>query len=346
MNNRFESWAMAITTRFRNGILCSLLAMTLALSACSNEKLPKYTVLQGLRVLTLVSDAPEVSFDGSAFLPASINITPVISDLYGAGRVLKYNLQVCLDLGIALGVAPNCENNPTKSEVVNSGTVTSTGGSTFVSPNYSGTVNADAIGLSGGGADIGASALAVVTAKFTAAAAYQQFNGQSLIVYYEVYPDGDESQKVKAFKRIVFSSAAKAVKNTNPTTLSIVDENGSAVSSLPSVETKLKTTVGAADAESYTVMDDENNTSTKTESIETTWFLTGPESLTDSKDKDLTTDGLFLFSRTFVGELNTFFAPTVDVPTARGRVFIGIARDDRGGSVITRFCTGAGALCP
>ena len=314
-----------------------------AITACSNEKLPKYTVLQGLRVLTMVADSPEVQFNGATFTPATVSITPVISDLYGAGRALSYNLQVCLDLGIALGATPNCENNPTKTSLISGATVASTGASTFNSPNFSGTVDADTFNLNTAPS---ASALAAIAAKFSSVAAYQQFNGLSLIVYYEVYPTADESQKVRAFKRIVFSSAAKAVKNANPTTLNILDESGGAVSSLPSVETKMKTSVGVGDAETYTIMDDENNTSSKTESIETTWFLTGPEVIADSKDKDLTPDGLFLFTRTFVGELNTFYAPQVAIPTARGRVFIGVARDDRGGSVVTRFCTGAGALCP
>jgi hypothetical protein len=312
----------------------------LSLTACSNEKLPKYTVLQGLRVLTLVADSPEVQFDGATFTPATVNIKPVISDLYGAGRALTYNLQVCLDLGIALGLTPNCENNPTKTSLVTGGTVAFTGASTFKNPNYSGTVDADTINLNTAPS---AAALAVIAAKFAASPAYQQFNGLSLIVYYEVFPTGDESQKIKTFKRIVFSSAAKAVKNSNPTSLNIVYENGNAVTSLPTVETKMKTDV--VGAETYTVMDDAGNISSKTESIETTWFLTGPESLTDSKDKDLTTDGLFLFSRTLVGELNTYYPPKVDVPTARGRVFIGVARDERGGSVITQFCTGDVASC-
>lgn len=328
--------------RLKTMVVTASLICTLTLTACSNEKLPKYTVMQGLRVLSLLSSRPEIGFDGTSF-SHDVSITPVISDLYGAGRALTYNLQVCLDLGIVLGVPPNCENNPTKTTVVTGGTVASSGGSTFNAPNYTGTIDADAITLNSAPS---ATLLATVAAKFATTPAYQQFNGLSLIVYYEVYPTADESLKVKAFKRIVFSSAAKAVKNSNPSTLSILDESGGAVSSLPSVETKMKTDVGVGDAETYTVMDDEGNTTTKTESIETTWFLTGPESLTDSKDKDLTSDGLFLLSRTFVGELNTFYAPQVATPTARGRVFIGVARDDRGGSVVTRFCTGAGALCP
>ena len=317
-----------------------------SLLACSNEKLPKYTVLQGLRVLTLLtkasgSDQPELGYNGTTFSD-TIVITPVISDLYGAGRTLKYNLHFCLDLGIALGAAPNCEGNPTKTIVGTNQTLISSGASTFITPNFTGTVDALAVDFS----TMSASGKAVVAAKFSTAETYQQFNGLNMIVYMEVYPDGDETSKVSAFKRIVFSGAAKTTKNSNPTSVGILDESGAAVTSLPSAETKMKTNFGGSDAETYSVMDEDGNLTVKTETLETTWFLTGPSSLTDSKDKDLTTDGLFLLSRNLVGELNTFYAPKVDVPSARGRVFIGIGRDDRGGSVMTRFCTGAGALCP
>jgi hypothetical protein len=324
-----------------NTMQMGLLLMVLSLTACSNEKLPKYTVVQGLRVLALVtrasgSDQPELGFDGANFSD-TLTMTPVLSDLYGAGRTLKYNLHVCLDLGIALGVTPNCENNPTKTVI---GTpdddVVFTGAATFKTPNYTGTTDALSIDLS----TMSAAAKAVIATKFATASSYQKFNGLSLIVYYEVYPVGDPSLIVKSFKRIVFSSAAKAVKNSNPSTLGILDENGNAISSLPSVETKMKAGFGVGDDESYSVMDEDGNLTTKTERLETTWFLTGPSDLTTSKDKELTTDGLFLLSRTLVGELNTFYAPQVSLPTGRGRVFIGVGRDDRGGTVVTRFATG------
>ncbi len=305
------------------------------LSSCSNEKLPKYTVLQSLRVLALQADQPEVNFNGTAFTD-TVQFTPVISDLYGGGRGLKYNLQVCLDLGIALGAIPNCENNLTQMSLASAQTVTSAGG-TFKAPNYSGTVDPFSVNLA---TAFSVPALGVITSKFFNSPSFQQFNGLNLIVYYEIYPDGDESLKVKAFKRLVFSSAAKAMKNSNPSGLMILDEGSVEISSLPTSETKLEAFLPSVSAENYSIMDEDGGITTKTERLETTWFLTGNQNIQDSKNKDKTTDGLFLLSRTLVGEWNTFYPPKVATPITRGRILIGVARDDRGGITIKRYADG------
>ena len=321
----------------QNRFTALLVFASLSLSACSNEKLPKYTVLQGLRVLALPvkatgSDQPELGFDGTNFSD-TVQLTPVISDLYGGGRALKYNLQFCLDLGIALGSTPNCESNPTKTTVITNAAVTFVTGS-FSAPEYSGTIDAiAAIDFS----TMSASGKAVVAAKFATAKNYQRFNGLNMILYYEIYPDGDESLKVSAIKRVVFSAASKAVKNSNPSGLRILDEAGTEIAAFPATESKLQADLPSAVAESYSLMDEDGSVTTKTEVLETTWFLTGPESIADSKDKEKTTDGLFLLSRTLVGELNTFYPPKVAVPSSRNRVVIGVARDDRGGITLKRY---------
>ncbi len=95
-------------------------------------------------------------------------------------------------------------------------------------------------------------------------------------------------------------------------------------------------------------MDATGSTTTFTESIETIWFLTGPEDVKCSKEKACTTDGLFSLSRSRPGELNGFTPPESAVPSTRGRILIGIAKDNRGGSTLTRICDGNGnaANCP
>ena len=311
--------------------------MVLFFTACSAEKLPKFTVVQGLRVLGLRSSVPEIGFDGATFTPNSVNITPVVSDIYGAGRTLKFHVEFCLDPGISLGATPNCENNPTRT-VVGASEQTVVDSADFLAPNYMGSLTPVAVDFS----TASGTALAIMTQKYAASTSTQLFNGLNLLVVFELYPSGEESSKVTSFKRIVFSGATKTVKNSNPSGLEI-RKNGVEISSLPSVESELDAYLPTSQAESFSLMNLDGSVSTKTEVLETTWFLTGPADIECSKKKECTTDGLFSMSRTRLGEMNTFYIPEVSVPTSRGRVLIGIARDDRGGVITKRYCTGT---CP
>ena len=306
------------------------------LAGCSNEKLPKFNVIQGLRVLALESDVPEINFDGATFTPSTINLTPVVSDVYGAGRVLKFNVEFCLDPGISLGAIPNCINNPTRTVVSSDQTVVAT--TSFLAPNYTGSLTASAVDFS----TVTGTALAIIAQKFASATAAQLYNGINLLVVFEIYPDGETSSKITSFKRIVFSSVTKTTKNTNPTGLEI-RQSGSEITSLPSVESTLEAYLPSAQAENYLLLNKDGSSISKTEVLETTWFLTGPEDVSCSKKKECTPDGLFSMSRTRLGEMNTFYIPQVSVPTTRGRVLMGVARDDRGGIVSKRYCTG---ICP
>ena len=313
-----------------------LVSTLLFLSACSDNTLPKYTVIQGLRVLALVSDAPEINFDGASFTPSTVNIMPIVSDLYGSGRTLNYNLEWCLDLGIALGATPTCVGNPTRKILVTDQAVSTT--ATFLAPNYTGSLGANAVDFSAATAP----SLAIINQKFSVSSSAIQYNGLALIVVYEIYPSGSPAQKISSFKRIIFSSAAKAAKNNNPSGLEI-RKDGTEISALPSVESTMEAYLPAVQAESYSLMNSDGSLTSKTEALDTTWFLTGPADVDCSKKKECTTDGLFLMSRTLLGELNTFYVPQVDVPVTRGRVLMAIARDDRGGVVVKRYCTG---VCP
>lgn len=316
--------------------LIGLLACMTLFQGCSNDALPKYTVVQGLRVLALKADTPELNFDGATFTPATVDITPVVSDLYGAGRALKYSLEWCVDPGIAVGSTPTCVGNATRNIVAADQNVAAT--ASFLAPNYFGSLTPVTVDFSAGSA-----ATNVVLAQaFAAASATTLYNGANLLVTFELYPVADPSLKISSFKRIVFSSASKATKNSAPTGLEI-RQNSVEITSLPSVESTLEAYLPAAQAESYFVMNSDGSLTAKTEVLETTWFLTGPEDLSCSKKKECTTDGLFSLSRTRLGEFNTFYVPQVATPTTRGRVLIGVARDDRGGITSTRYCTGT---CP
>lgn len=316
------------------GLLLSLLA------GCANEKLPRYSLLQGLRVMALVSDQPEINYNGAVFSPTTVNITPVVSDVYGAGRALEANIYWCLDLGISAGVNPSCDSNPSKVTLATAQSVAAT--ATFVAPNYTGSLTPFAVDFSAGGS----TALAAVASAYQNKSTAQKYNGFSLLVFYEIYPASAPSEKVTAFKRIVLSDSSKATKNANPTGLEIRLNGTEITSSLPTTETELEAYLPSTSAESYSFFTEQSLLISQTENIETTWFFTAPADIECSRKEECNTDGIFFLSRSRPGELNRFTPPTAALPTTRGRVLVAVARDDRGGQMVKRYCVGSGGLCP
>jgi hypothetical protein len=325
-----------------------MISLTVLLSAlasgCAGEKMPKYSILQGLRVIGLLLDFPEVGFDGiSTFSQANVTLTPVISDLYGGTRSLSYNLYHCIDPGVGVGAIPTCSGNPSRVDVDTAEPIAPSAGGFETSVNRTGATASITIPLS----SLDPSFYA---AKFQSLTAAQKFNGFSILIFFELYPDADESKKIITFKRLIVSGPAKVTKNSNPSALTFLNgsTNLNISQTLPTVKSSVDAFVPAIDFETYLVMDASGNTSSTTESIETAWFLTGPEDVKCSKEKECTTDGLFTLSRTIPGELNAFTPPEVSTPTSRGRILIGVAKDNRGGSTVTRICdsNGNAANCP
>ncbi len=329
-----------------------MLSLTVLLSAlasgCAGEKMPKYSIVQGLRVLGMVLDYPEVNYDGSSFTTpvatSVVEVTPVISDLYGGTRTLRYNLYHCIDPGVGVGAIPTCSGNPSRVDVATAQAVLA-GLDDFSSDNNrTGAISGVSINLDAG--TLGATVMALYAAKFQSLTTAQKFNGFSILIFFELYPDAEESKKITTFKRLIVSGPAKVTKNANPITLTFLRDGAPLGTSLPTVKSSLDAFVPASDFQSYLFTDASGNTSSLTESIETAWFLTGPEDVKCSKEKECTPDGLFSLSRTIPGELNAFTPPEVAPPTDRGRILIGIAKDNRGGAKVTRLCDGSPANCP
>lgn len=314
----------------------ALVSSIIVLSGCSGDKLPKYSVLQSLRVLALPIDAPELDFDGTTFTPNSVNVTPWVSDLYGSGRTLKINLYWCVDPGVGAGATPTCTGNPSRTQVVTDQTVVAT--ATFLNPNYTGALTPQAVSF----AALSSGAATTLAAKYAALTPAQAFNGYSILIFFEIYPVGSLDEKVVTFKRLVFSGAAKVTKNTNPTGLEI-RAAGTEIAALPTVLTSLEAYLPANQAETYSFMDGLGNLSTQTETLETAWFLSGPYDIACSRKKECTSDGYFSRTLTRLGELNTFTPPVTALPTARGRILVGVAKDGRGGEMVKRYCDG---VCP
>jgi hypothetical protein len=323
-------------------ILSIFVVGLVALTGCSNEKLPRFTVVQGLRVLTLVASDPEVEFNSATqtFNPGTVTLTPWISDVYGAGRTLNYSVYWCLDPGVGRGATPTCESNATQTTVA-SGTVSAGAADAFQSPNYVGAAADISVNLNAAGV----TEKTLIAQAFNAKTAAERYNGVALLIFYELTPSSAASEKVTAFKRVLLTDSSKSVKNANPTGLEI-RVNGVEITSLPTTKTDLAAYLPPNQAESYTLLTEQGVSIAQTESLDTTWFLTGPADVECSRKDTCTTDGLLFLSRSSNGEANRFTPPTVAVPTTRGRVLVAVGRDGRGGLVVKRYCDGAGALCP
>jgi hypothetical protein len=308
--------------------------LLLSLTACSPDTMPRYATVQGLRVLGLnlngTGNVAETSFNGATFNPATLQVTPVLSDLHGGGRQLSFNLYYCLDPGVGLGAPPTCEGNATRVDVSMNTSFGPSG--TFTSPEFTGIPT---LGLSIDLSTMPPAVLALYSARFTSLTSIQRFNGISILVFFEIFPTLSSSEKITTFKRLFISDGR--VLNQNPGTgLDLAREDGTSLVSFPSVETFLKAVVPASNLETYTVQDSSGNPQTLTESIEVAWFLTGPADIECSNDKDCTTDGFLALSRTSPGELNRFTPPKVPLPVGRDRVLIGIVKDNRGGNAVLR----------
>ena len=200
--------------------MLSLLVLASALaSGCAGEKMPKYSILQGLRVIGLQLDFPEVGFDGvSTFSQANITLTPVISDLYGGGQSLSYNLYHCIDPGVGVGAIPTCSGNPSRVDVDTAEPIAPSAGGFETSVNRTGATSTITIPLS----SLDPSFYA---AKFQSLTAAQKFNGFAILIFFELFPTADESKKITTFKRLIVSGPAKVTKNSNPSALTFF--NGS-----------------------------------------------------------------------------------------------------------------------
>ena len=309
--------------------------LLLSLTACSPDTMPRYATVQGLRVLGLnlngTGNVAETFFNGATFNPATLQVNPVISDLYGGGRGLSFNLYYCLDPGVGLGAPPTCEGNASRVDVSQNTTVGTSG--TFTSPEFTGS---PALGLSIDLSAMPPATLALYSARFASLTSIQRFNGIAILVFFELFPTASPADKITTFKRL-FISEGRALNQNPGTGTSIALEDGSPLVSFPTVETFLKAVVPASNLETYTVQDSSGNPQTLTENIEVAWFFTGPADIACSNDKDCNTDGFLALSRTFPDELNRFTPPKTPTSLGRQRVLIGIVKDDRGGNSAIRF---------
>lgn len=220
--------------------------LLLTLAGCSDSNLPDYYELRGLQVLALKADPPEV--DPTAG-PATVNVTPLLTDIKGAGRTLTYTVETCLDPGVNLGAIPSCEKDPAKTS--QSGTVALT------APRYTEAVAALSV--------------SVPPTVFAGRTEADKYNGVPFLILYRL--QSSDGEKELAFRRIL--ATTRAVRNVAPSLVEIQKE-GTAITSLPSEKSPLTPKIGGS-AESYSLMATDGSLQERKESLTVTWFISEGE---------------------------------------------------------------------
>lgn len=263
----------------------------IVVASCSDDTLPKYVELGGLRVLALRSDLATSGAGPAEFTPGdSVVVTPYVSDYRGGGRAISYSATVCLDPGVNYGATPSCNGVPGATTVA-AGTVTLTGA-------VSSTGQADTFSVT------------IPATILSGRSSQDQYNGVNYLVIYRLTAGADT---VTAFKRLVVTQSGKT-KNQNPSLTSIL-ANGSALGALPTGVVALSASYTAGSIESYTSMRSDGSTVAATEELVTTYFIT---------------DGTLKFYRTVNADTTTYTPPGA-APGDHSAIVVAITRDNRGG---------------
>lgn len=211
------------------------------LAGCSSKDLPEYTQLGGLRVLALIANTPEVSPGDT------VTITPVVSDILGAGRTLTYSATGCSDPGIAYGGVPTCVGAMDAVSLA-TGTVTpATPRFTESAPTFSVTIPATALALRG---------------------ETEKYNGVPYLVTYTL--SASTGERVRAFRRILVST--KTSKNQNPGAFTLT-RDGAEMLTLPASAVTVTRQIASGSAETYSYRDANGTLQTLGETLTTTWFV-------------------------------------------------------------------------
>ncbi len=264
------------------------LAPLVFLAGCTSNSLPQYFNLGELRVVALEADHPEVDPG------ATLTLTPLLSDLNGAGRALTYSAVACADPGLSLGALPTCDGRPDRVVIVENAAVTG-----ITAPEYTGAAPAVPV--------------TVPAALLQSRGPVERFNGVFYLVFYTVTPAS--GTPVTAVKRIVVSS--KAAKNANPgfTGASPILADGAPLTTLPKAGVTLSVGVDPSAFEPYTLQFPDGTAQSTTETVSVSWFIS---------------DGDIDKQKTAAAETNAWTPPPT-APVSRKVTIIAVLRDGRGG---------------
>lgn len=292
--------AMKIIDGSRGGLWLGLL-FSLLVTGCSDNGFPLYASLDGLRILALKIDQPEITYNAGVDSYA-VALTPLISDFGGSGNV-EITLQACLDPGVVVGVQADCSEAAVASSVT----------TLIVTPAVGAAADIFGEGTRTGIPSSGPVNLTVpfprtLWSKFSSAV---QFNGVPCVVVVKA-KTSDGVQQTTAFRRVLISS--KNTPNANPV-ISDLKANGNSLGALPSGQTSLTFDLGAS-AETYSFQKSSGETLSLNETLELSWF---------------TTDGEIKFSRSRSGERTNWTPPSSAPAGGRKVILVGVLRDGRGG---------------
>lgn len=214
--------------------------LVLLLQSCAKNNLPDYNRLGNLRILTIQADHPEASPGDTVVL------TPVISDISGAGRTLSWAAESCVDPGIGYGAEPSCEKATDRVEL-------GSGSYAPVGPAFTESVTPVSVTLP--------------TTLFSNRSLQDQYNGVSYLIIYSV--SAADNSKVTSIKRVLVSS--RNTKNSNPVISDLLSA-GTTMSALPAAKTDLSVQIAPGSAEVFTVLLGNGAQENQTETLLTTWF--------------------------------------------------------------------------
>jgi len=211
------------------------------LAGCSDDDLPDYYRLGALRILAIKAGQSEVNPTSG---PVSVSITPIVSDIAGAGRTLSYELQTCHDPGVGAGASPNCDHDPAK---------TSTSGTfTLTAPRFT--------------EEIASSSVSVPADVFDGRSAADRYNGVPYLVVFSVTGGGET---VRSFRRII---ATERTPLNAVADITSINSGGVAITALPTAKAKLTPVINGT-AETFTAQRADGSLESRTESLTVTWFI-------------------------------------------------------------------------
>lgn len=271
----------------------STLALSILTSGCANENFPKYQKLDSFRVIGIQADKPEVLI---STLPATVTLTPVLSDSGSGGRTVTITGSACPDPGINFGAEPTCDQSPLKVDLsipsVTPGAAASNS-QVFGTPSLTGSTPSFTV--------------TVPTGLTTGRSTTDLFNGIGYLISLR-FQAGDKV--VRAYKRIAISN--KSTANLNPSITSLLG-NGSALTVLPASDVTLSVQTGAP--ANYEAMNSEGVITSRTESLRVTYFHT---------------DGIMKFARLSPSETN-LWTPPAAAPAGRPATIVVVVYDGLGG---------------
>jgi hypothetical protein len=220
------------------------------LVSCGNDDLKKYSRLEGLRILAITADAPEIN---SA---ATVNLTPYLSYTNGGDTTLNVSYEACIDPGIAFGAEVSCDTYE-PAQVVTGSTTYNT--SLIGSANY----------YTGPMASIG---VAIPASAFVALGLLDsdlQFNGVDMLVIFTITDQSNPSATLKVLKKISLTSKTSGLNN-NTTLGGDMQVNGSNIAAFPTSKVNLSLDSPSA-GESYDFITADGLT-TLNERTSISWF--------------------------------------------------------------------------